>query len=231
MPSTRRPSGDAAPDDGVRFATRMLGLTHISVRLLPSSEVGPEPLDIPCSGCNVYVDLMANGTVPVVLAALRAEVVSREELRPDGVVLAPLPGPAISFAEDLADARRRGLENYRPMLMPDHEILLDEAPPVVRTAVGDTGHPIDPSSALPLTVPVGETRRVVVSPYTEDRRLLTWRLTAEVAYAGHHAEPAWTLRTTAETTMLVFHPDDPEGRFSPAHEASDHWAPADRRHR
>ncbi|MFJ5157443.1 hypothetical protein ACIQCF_39235 [Streptomyces sp. NPDC088353] len=231
MPPTRSPSGATAPDDGVRFATRVLGLTHISVRLLPSSEVGPEPLDIPCSGHNVYVDLMANGMVPVVLRALRAEVVSREEFRPDGVVVAPLPGPSISFAEDLADARRRGLENYQPMLMPDHEILLDETPPVVRTAVGNTGHPLNPSSALPLTVPVGETRRVVVAPHTEDRRLLTWRLTAEVTYAGSHAKPAWTLKTTAETTMRVFAPDDPEGRFSPAHDASDHWAPVDRRRR
>ncbi|MFQ6144521.1 hypothetical protein ACLMNJ_15810 [Streptomyces seoulensis] len=231
MPPTRGPSGATVPDDGVQFATRLLGLTHISVRLLPSSEVGPEPLDIPCSGHNVYVDLMADGTVPVILRALRAEVVSREEFQPDGVVIAPLPGPSVSFAEDLADARRRGLENYQPMLVPDHEILLDETPPVVRTAVGDTGHPLHPSSALPLTVPVGEARRVVVAPYTEDRRLLTWRLTAEVTYASNRAEPAWTLKTTAETTMRVFTPGGSEGRFSPAHDVSDHWAPADRRRR
>ncbi|MGW4271050.1 hypothetical protein ACWEGQ_01450 [Streptomyces seoulensis] len=231
MPPTRGPSGAPAPDDGVRFATRVLGLAHISVRLLPSSEVGPEPLDIPCSGHNVYVDLMADGTVPVVLHALRAEVVSREEFRPDGVVIDPPPGPSVSFAEDLADARRRSLENYQPMLVPDHEILLDETPPLVRTAVGDTGRPLYPSSALPLTVPVGEGRRVVVAPYTEDRRLLTWRLTAEVTYASNRAEPAWTLRTTAETTMQVFTPGGTGGRFSPAHDVSDHWAPVDRRRR
>ncbi|MEV6944579.1 hypothetical protein AB0N07_21745 [Streptomyces sp. NPDC051172] len=217
------------PEDIVRFAARVQGLTHISVRRMPGTDVGPEPVDTPCSGYNVYVDLNAVGTVDVVLRSLRAEVISREDFKPDGVVLSALPGPAVAFAEDLADARRRSQENYRPMRTPDQEVLLDVTPPVVRTALDATGRQVNPGFALPLTVPAGEIRRVVLSPYTEDRRLLTWRLTAEVSYGGSHAEPAWTLQTTAETTYRTFHPDGREPEFTPAHLAADHWAPADKR--
>ncbi|MET8678700.1 hypothetical protein ABZW18_14255 [Streptomyces sp. NPDC004647] len=211
--------------DDETFAARVSALSHVSVVLAPSTTVGPEPLLIPVTGHNVYLDLAAHGAVDAVLHGLRAEVVRRGPLKPDGVNLLPQPGPGISYSEDLAEARRRGLERYRPMEIPDAEVFLDETPPLVRAALDKHGEPVRPVFRLPLRVAAGTTVRIVLAPLTDERGLIDWRLTADVVCGSHRASPDWDLRVTAETTMRTFHPDGREPEATPVHVLAPHWKP------
>lgn len=206
------------------FEIRVGGLSHVFAVLDPSTTVGPEPLHIPLTGYNVYVDLVASGDPDLVLHALRAEVTGRRPMKPSGVSIAPQPGQqGISFAEDLSEARRRALENYQPMQVPDVEVFLDETPPLVRPALDAKGIPVVPDFGLPLRIAAGSAWRIVLAPHTADRGRVDWRLLADVTCGDQRATMSWDLMVTAETTMRTFHPGGTEPDFTPVHVLAPHW--------
>lgn len=223
-PDSGRDRGGGPHPEG--FGARVTGLSHVAVVLAPSSDIGPEPLHIPVTGYNLFLELAATGQEDVLLHALRAEVLRRSPLGPAGVAMVPQPGPAISFADDLAEARRRGLENYRPLEVPHVEVFLDETPPLVRQALRAGGEPARPEFALPLRVAAGTTERIVLAPITDDRGRVDWRLTADVSCGTFRTAGEWALLATAETTMRTFHPGGTEPDVTPVHELAPHWKPA-----
>lgn len=215
-----RPGESPQPEN---FEIRLGGLSHAFAVLDPSTTVGPEPLYIPLTGYNVYVDLVASGDQDLVLHALRAEVTGRSPMKPNGVSLVPQPGPGISFAEDLSEARRRGLESYQPMQVPDAEVFLDETPPLVRPALDAKGIPVVPDFGLPLRNAAGSAWQIVLAPHTADRGRVDWRLLADVTCGDHRATMSWDLVVTAETTMRAFHPGGTGPEFTPVHVLAPHW--------
>ncbi|MFF3377882.1 hypothetical protein ACFYXF_33655 [Streptomyces sp. NPDC002680] len=223
----KRPNGVSGrpeqPPHPENFEIRVGGLSHAFAVLDPSTTVGPEPLHIPLTGHNVYVDLVASGDQVLVLRDLRAEVTGRSPMKPNGVSLVPQPGPGISFAEDLAEARRRGLENYQPMQVPDAEVFLDLTPPLIRPALDAKGIPVVPDFGLPLRIAAGTGWRLVLAPHTEDRGLVDWRLLADVTCGDYRATIDWDLKVTAETTMRTFRPGGTEPDFTPVHVIAPHW--------
>ncbi|WP_157876579.1 hypothetical protein, partial [Streptomyces graminilatus] len=189
----------------------------------PSTTVGPDPLHVPVTGYNVYLDLAATGDVDLVLWGLRAEVTGRRPMKPNGVSLVPRPGPGISFAEELTEARGRALENYQPMQVPDAELFLDETPPLVRPALDARGIPVVPDFRLPLRIVAGTAWRLVLAPHTQDRGLVDWRLFADFTCGDFRATIDWDLKVTAETTMRTYSLGGTEAGFTPVHVIAPHW--------
>jgi len=206
------------------FEVRVSGLSHVHAILDPSTTIGPEPLNIPLTGYNVYVDLVASGDQDVVLHRLYAEVIRRRPMKPSGVSIAPRPGQqGISYSEEQSEARRRALENYQPMRVPDAEVFLDETPPLVRPALDEKGIPVAPDFRLPLRTAAGSGLRIVLAPHTEDRGRVDWRLFADVTCGDYGATKRWDLMVTAATTMRTFHPGRTEPEFTPVHVIAPHW--------
>jgi len=205
------------------FAMRLTGNSHLQVVRNPSSEVGPQPLHIPVSGCNLYLEIRVLDADTVVLHGVDATVAGRFPLQADGVSVVPQPGPATVYGEDLAEAHRRGLENYQPIEVPHLEILLDAEPPVIRPARDADGRLARPGQQFPITLAKGEEFRLVLAPLTDDRGEIRWRLAVDLEWESRRQWEHWNLRLTAETTMLKFHPDGREPEFVPAHENAPHW--------
>ncbi|MEW2119229.1 hypothetical protein AB0945_29380 [Streptomyces sp. NPDC005474] len=215
--------GFEQPAHPQNFDIRVGGLSHVFAVLDPSTTVGPEPLQIPLTGHNVYVDLAATGDDDLVLRGLRAEVLGRSPLKPNGVSVVPQPGPTISYAEDLSESHRRALANYQPMQVPDAEVFLDESPPLVRPALDGQGLPVVPDYRLPLRIAAGTAWRLVLAPHTRDRGLVEWRLIADFTCGDFRAAIDWDLKVTAETTMRTFRPGGSEPDFTPVHVIAPHW--------
>lgn len=205
------PGRDRTIREGAHYVSRIGGLSHVQILLFPSDRHGSGPLRVPVTGHNVYLDLVADGSAELVLHGFRTEVLSRRPLEPDGVSLVPRTGPALVVGDDLAGAHRRGPEHYEPMLTPDVEVFLDRDPPLVRTALDAQGAPAWPDFRLPLRLGPGSEARVVLSPHTEDRGLVDWRLIADVSCGGRGSVASWHLQVTAETTFRSWAP---------------HWRPA-----
>ncbi|MDX2541996.1 hypothetical protein ACOT81_34610 [Streptomyces sp. WI04-05B] len=218
-----QPPQDPQPEHSEDFDLRLGGLSHAFAVLDPSTTIGPDPVHIPLTGHNVYLDLAATGDHDLVLLGLRAEVTGRAPMKPSGVSLVPQPGPALSYAEDLSEARRRALANYQPMQVPDAEVFLDETPPLVRPALDGQGIPVVPDFGLPLRIPAGTAWRIVLAPHTEDRGRVEWRLFADVTCGDFRGAVDWELKVTAETTMRAFRPGGTAPEFTPVHVIAPHW--------
>lgn len=190
----------------------------------PSSRVGPEPVHIPVTGHNIYVELAVTGTHDAMLHGFRAEVTERAPLDVDGVSITPYKMPDMILSQDLVEPNRRAVENFRPLEKPHDEVLLDVAPPLVRPALDEDSAEVRPPFPLPLVLHPCDGIRLVFAPVTEDRRHIRWRLSAVVECGGNVGSPSWELQVTAETTYKSFHPGGEEPGFVPVHGlAPQHW--------
>lgn len=138
--------------DPENFEVRIGVLSHAHAVLDPSTTIGPEPLHVPLTGYNVYVDVEASGGLDVVLLGLRAGVLGRRPMQPSGLSLVPQAGPGLSYDRELEEVYRRARARYQPMLVPDVEVFLDETPPLVRPALDGQGMPVVPDFRLPMRI-------------------------------------------------------------------------------
>jgi hypothetical protein len=221
--SEKRTNRNQNRSQGASFAMRITTNSHIAIVLLPSTTIGPQPVRIPVTGHNLNLEIAVVNANYAILHGLRAEVTERAPLEYDGVATVPQPGPAGSAADDLAEARRRGLEKYRPLQVPHLEILLDTEPPTIRPALNADGTPARECPPFPLLLQKGTHLKLILAPLTDDRRHVFWRLLIDVEWEGNLKATSRDLHITAETTYRIFYPDGREPESVPAHELAPHW--------
>jgi hypothetical protein len=204
--------GKGLPDKAP-YTVRVTTHTHMSLTMSPGMQTGPTAIQIPLTGHNVMFLLTATGSGDVTVREIGAEVTNRTSLIVDGVNIAHRTMPLV-LSPDLLESIQRSVEEFKPLEIPDFEILLDGDPALLRPLGSDT-------LSFPLIVPAGENVTIVFAPVTDDRNWVHWRLFAEIEYGGRTARPSWDLTVTAETCYAD------SGRLASVHELfPDHWDPS-----
>lgn len=207
------------------MAARVSVFAHLSQVLPPSSVTGPEPVSVPSTGYSAVMEVIAGGA-GTVLGGFHAEVTSRRPLLSRGTVIAQAREPDL-VDDDVAEAARGSVQSFVPLEVPQFEIFLDPASPVIRPALGDDGRPVRPTPAIPARLRPGEHGKFIFTPVTGDKRLVHWVLTLDWHVPGQSPQAArWNLVVTGETGFWAFHPDGRERTPASVREAgADHWMP------
>lgn len=203
----------AEPSGKLPFTLAVTTHTHVSVVVAPSSATGPTAVHVPLTGHNLLLAITAGTGEDVVVETLAFRTNSRSVLDADGVhIIQPHFMPP--FSADLVDPVLRSMTAYEPLKAPDYEIDLDSG--MVRRL--DASVP-----DVPLRVPAGKARTIVLAPITDIRDLVRWTLRADISCAGRTHQCTWEMMVTAE--MMMERVAGPHaGERTAVHELfSDHW--------
>ena len=71
--------------------------THLSHIINPSSQVGPEPIEIPVTGYSIVAEMVCRGKIDFKILGLRAEVIQQTSFQSDSITKAIPPTPNVLF--------------------------------------------------------------------------------------------------------------------------------------
>lgn len=179
---------------------RVVAHSLLTLTEYPSSVVGPELNHVPAAGHNVYLQLMVAPAAVATLHGLSAEVTERRPLEHGAVGLGP-----------------------GELKHPDFEIVLDAEPPIIRPVMESDSRPSRDAPSFPLRLVSGSINEVVLTPITDDRGNVLWRLLADLECNGYRQVETFQLQVTAETRWRTFYPDDRSPKDCKAWEVVQHW--------
>lgn len=214
--STPAPASRPAP-----LAARVSCRSNVAQVRNPSSDVGPEPVTVPVTGCSVMVELVAPGLDTVAVTGIGAEVTTTTDVDFDGVQVAMARMPDLIGSDDLVESTQRSVASYQPLDPPHFVALLDQSPPIVQVAHDSPQPPIE----LPLTLLPNDSVTFLVAPVTNDPRLMAWNLLIEWTVDSTRNTIRWPLSVTGDTGYRTALPNG-ENRPTPIRNiAPDHWSP------
>jgi hypothetical protein len=228
-------SGRSVPPQEIDVAENMSAVrTSLGMRVTvhsnvysfksPSSEIGPEPLYVPATGHSMLLEVTCLRAGELVVRELQAVVAERKQISFDGVSVSTPPGSGIILSEDLVEPVERARAAFRPVALPEFEILLDATPPLVRPALGPSGEPVRPTPELPIKLAVGDYASFTLAPITGDPRMVLWDINVVWDCDGLHTRSAWRCTVTGSTGFRTFHPGGKAPTETPInHVSPDHW--------
>ncbi|MFI6102133.1 hypothetical protein ACIA8G_41835 [Lentzea sp. NPDC051213] len=158
----------------------------------PSSATGPRPLPVQVSGHGVAIRVTAPDEAPVVVHSLAHRVEARHPTR-----VAPVSMDGMMAGVVIPD--------------PHVRVWLDEP---AQTAPGPV--PL----VLPTTVPGGQNEMFFLTAHTREHDV-EWALGLEWSCDAEPRMASWKIRTTAESTMVRYHPDGTVTKNSNLHSEPD----------
>lgn len=215
-----------SPGNESALAVRITPHTHLSHIINPSSQVGPEPLEIPVTGYSMVAEMVCRGDIDFRILGFRAEVIQQTPFQSDGTQVAMPPNPnGISFLPpDEEEIVQRATEEFIPLEIPHFEILLDQHPPVIRPALKADGRPARPTPEFPFTLHPGEYRTFFLAPVTHSQDLMVWSMYAIWEFEGKRQESLYgTFQVTGDTGWRTFAPGGEPSPTSVSQVAYDHW--------
>jgi hypothetical protein len=207
-----------SPKNDSALALRINAFARLVHIMNPSSQVGPEPMEIPVTGYSMVAEMVCHGKVDYQIVGFRAEVRQQTSFQSDGIMIksSPKPYTSIRYPDGLEEATR--------FEIPQFEILLDKHPPLIRPALQADGLPARPTPQLPFTLPPGEYRRFFLAPVTHTPDLIVWSLYVMWEFEGERREsPYGTFQVTGYTGWRTF-TAQAEPSPTPVNQvADDHW--------
>lgn len=215
-----------SPNNDSALALRINAHTHLSHTINPSSQVGPEPMEIPVTGYSMVAEMTCLGKIDIRILGFRAEVIQQISFQSDGIMIALPPNLNMTslLPPDEEELVRKAMEEFIPLEIPHFEILLDKHPPIIRPALKADGRPARPTPQLPFTLHPGEYRSFFLAPVTHSPDLTAWSLHAIWEFEGKRQEsPYGTFQVTGDTGWTTFIPYG-EPSPTPVNKAAyDHW--------
>jgi hypothetical protein len=206
-----------SPKNDSALALRINAFARLVHIMNPSSQVGPEPMEIPVTGYSMVAEMVCHGKVDYKIVGFRAEVRRQTSFQSDGIMIKSSPKP-------YASVRYPGLEEATRFEIPQFEILLDKHPPLIRPALQADGLPARPTPQLPFTLHPSEYRRFFLAPVTHTPDLIVWSLYVTWEFEGKRSEsPYGTFQVTGYTGWRTF-TAQAEPSPTPVNQvADDHW--------
>jgi hypothetical protein len=207
------------------LALRMNAYAHLAQVINPNSQIGPEPIQIPVTGCSLVAEMFCYGNVDLMILGFKAEIIRQTTLQSDGVMISMPPTPnRLSFLppeeEELA---QKAMKEFIPLETPHFEILLDEHPPIIRPALKADGLPARPTPQFPSTLHPNEYRKFLLAPVTHSPDLTVWSLFVIWEIEGKRQEAQYgAFQVTGNTGFKTFHPHGGSSP-TPVNQVVDHW--------
>src|SRR5439155_26759206 len=82
-----------SPSNDSGLLMRISVSSHLTHYIDPSSEIGPEPILIPVTGCSMCVEIVCQRNFDFKILGFRAEVIQQTSFQSDGTLLAMPPNP------------------------------------------------------------------------------------------------------------------------------------------
>lgn len=197
-------------DNDSALALRINTYSHLSHILNPSSQTGPEPMQIPVTGHSLVAEMFGLGKIDLKIVGFKAEVLRQTSFQSDGTLIQVSPqsnGISLLPPEEAA-ALQKAREAFTPLEIPHFEILLDKRPPIVRPALKADGQPARPTPPLPFTLHHREYRSFFLAPVTHSPDLTVWSLYAIWEIEGKRVEsPYGTFQVTGYTGWWIYSQD------------------------
>jgi len=215
------------PKNDSALALRINAYSHLTHIINPSSQVGPEPMEIPVTGHSMIAEMVCLGEFDYKIVGFRAEVIRQTSFQSDGTVIAmpPTPHRLSLLPPEEEELARKAMESFIPLEIPHFEILLDKHPPIIRPALKAVGLPARPTPQLPFTLHPDEYRSFYLAPVTHSSDLTVWSLYVMWECEGKRQEsPYGTFQVTGQTGWTLLTPKG-EPRPAPVGQvvAPDHW--------
>lgn len=215
-----------SPNDDSALAMRITPYSHLSHIINPSSQVGPEPIEIPVTGYSMVVEMVCLGKIDCRILGFRAEVIQQTSFQSEGTMIALPPNHnRISFlSPDEEELLQKAMEEFIPLEIPHFEILLDKHPPIIRPALKADGQPARPTPQLPFTLYTGEYRSFFLAPVTHSPDLMVWSLYVIWEFEGKRQESQYdTFQVTGYTGWSTLIPHGEPSPIAVNQVAYDHW--------